>query len=227
MGVVQSTDGGSLFLDEVDCLPLTAQVKLLRFLQEKEIRPLGAIRSRRVDVRLIAASNANLLEAVQQGRFRQDLFFRLNVIVMTLPPLRERKEDIPVLARHFVAKCVSALGTPTPELTATALDKLKLYDWPGNIRELENVIERSVVLCPRSVLEPEDIQLPLRVEEGGCFQTAKAKVISEFERAYLQSFLPEHDGNITAAAMAAGKDRRAFWHLMRKHHISPNSLLRS
>ena len=222
VGLIQKADGGSLFLDEVDCLPLLAQVKLLRFLQDKEIRPLGTNKTCQVDVRVIAASNANLEEAVCKGRFRKDLFFRLNILAMVLLPLRERKEDIPLLARHFVAKFASAFGGRARELSAAALHKLELYDWPGNVRELENVIERSLVLCSKNVLGPEDIQLrqAVQVEERDLFQARKAKVVAQFERAYLHDLLREHHGNISRAATAAGKNRRAFWELMRKHQIS-------
>jgi len=220
-GLIQKADGGSLLLDEIDCLPLLAQVKLLRFLQEKELRPLGAHKTRQVDVRVIAASNANLEEAVRRGRFRQDLFFRLNVIGLALPPLRERKEDIPLLARHFVAKYASSFGARARDLSAAAVQKLELYDWPGNVRELENVIERSMVLCSHSVLGPEDILLrhAVQVEGTDLFQALKSKVITRFERAYIHDLLREHGGNISRAATAAGKNRRAFWELMRKHQI--------
>lgn len=220
-GLLRETDGGSLFLDEVDCLPLLAQVKLLRFLQEKEFRPLGATKPCRVDVRVIAASNGNLEDAVAKGRFRQDLYYRLNVIQLFLPPLRERKEDIPLLARHFLAQHSSSADTPTRDFTATALQKLLLYDWPGNVRELANVIERSVVLSPRTILQPGDIQLPIPVtlKERESFQSLKAKTITHFERAYLQDILRTHQGNISKAARAAGKHRRAFWEMMRKHQI--------
>ncbi len=196
-------------------------MKLLRFLQEKELRPLGAHKTRQVDVRVIAASNANLEEAVRRGRFRQDLFFRLNVIGLALPPLRERKEDIPLLARHFVAKYASSFGARARDLSAADVQKLELYDWPGNVRELENVIERSMVLCSHSVLGPEDIQLrhAVQVEGTDLFQALKSKVITRFERAYIHDLLREHGGNISRAATAAGKNRRAFWELMRKHQI--------
>lgn len=222
VGLVQKTDGGSLFLDEIDCLPLQAQVKLLRFLQEKEFRPVGANRNRRVELRVIAASNTDLEEAVRRRRFRADLFFRLNVMAIALPPLRERKEDIPLLARHFVTKYASASGTRLKEVSVAVLKKLEIYNWPGNIRELENVIQRCVVLCPQTALGPEDIQLrpSIHVEEGDRFQDSKAKMITQFERAYIHDRLREHDGNISRAATAAGKNRRVFWELMRKHQIS-------
>ena len=220
-GLLRATDGGSLFLDEIDSLPLLAQSKLLRFLQEKEFRPLGAQKPYRVDVRVIAATNANLQEAVRNGRFREDLYFRLNVITLALPPLRERKEDIPLLARHFVAKYASAFEAPARHLSAAALQKLMLYDWPGNVRELENVIESGVVFCAQAVLRPEDVNLPISVAaQGESFRTLKAKLIAQFERGYLQDLLRANHGNITRAAVAAGKHRRAFWEMMRKHCIT-------
>jgi DNA-binding NtrC family response regulator len=196
-------------------------VKLLRFLQERELRPLGARKATRVDVRLIAASNRNLEEAVRAGQFRRDLYYRLNVIGLVLPPLRERREDIPLLARHFVARQTSALGGKAKELTHSALQKLMLYDWPGNVRELENVLERAVVLSRHAVLRADDVDLPSGVEirEGESFQDLKARIIREFERGYVQELLRQHKGNITRAAQAAGKHRRAFWEVMRKHHI--------
>ena len=123
---------------------------------------MGAQKTCRVDVRVIAASNVNLEEAVRNSRFRQDLYYRLNVIGLVLPPLRDRRQDIPLLARHFMAKHAAAFDAPARALTVAALQKMMLYDWPGNVRELENVIERSVILCPRSVLQSEDIQLPPR-----------------------------------------------------------------
>ncbi|MBI4660152.1 MAG: sigma-54-dependent Fis family transcriptional regulator [Verrucomicrobia bacterium] len=221
-GLLRQTDGGTLFLDEVDCLPLFSQVKLLRFLQEKEFRPLGATKPSRADVRVIAASNANLEDAVRNGSFRRDLYYRLNVIGLVLPPLRERKEDIPALARHFVAKHAAAFKAPARELTAVAVQKLMLYDWPGNVRELENVIARSVVLNSRTVLGPVDIELPtaVAVEPDESFQTLKTKLIARFERGYIQDLLRVHNGNITRAAQAAGKHRRAFWEMMRKYQIA-------
>jgi DNA-binding NtrC family response regulator len=221
VGLLRQTDGGSLFLDEVDCLPLLAQVKLLRFLQEREFRPLGAHRSCRVDVRVITASNANLEQAVKQGRFRQDLYFRLNVVALHLPPLRERKEDIPLLAEHFVGKYASAFDAPARGLTKAAVQKLILYEWPGNVRELENVIERAVVLSPQTLLRAEDIQLSteVAVKTDESFQSLKAKMIAQFERGYIQDLLRAHNGNITRAAHAAGKHRRALWEIMRKHNI--------
>ncbi len=220
IGLLRETDGGSLFLDEVDCLPLQAQVKLLRFLQDKEFRSLGAHRSSRADVRVIAASNANLEEAVKKGRFRQDLYYRLNVVSLVLPPLRERKEDIPLLARHFVAKYAG--NDPLKKLAAAALQKLLLYDWPGNVRELENVIQRSVILSFEETIRSQDIKLPMTVslKEEESFRILKAKTIAQFERGYILDLLRAHNGNITRAARAARKPRRAFWEIIRKHGLN-------
>src|SRR5262249_569341 len=145
---------------------------------------------------------------------------RLNVVTLALPPLRERKEDIPLLARHFVAKYASAFDAPARDLSTAALQKLMLYDWPGNVRELENVIEASVVFSRQAVLRAEDIKLPIPVTAAGeSFQMLKAKVIAQFERGYIQELLRANQGNITKAALAAGKHRRAFWEVMRKHRI--------
>ena len=221
-GLLRESDGGTLFLDEIDCLPLLAQVKLLRFLQEKEFRPLGARKACRVDVRIIAASNANLEETVKKGRLREDLYYRLNVIGLALPPLRERKEDIPLLARHFLARYAVAFNAAAQDITPSALRKLMLHDWPGNVRELENVIERTVVLSPNALIQAEDIQLanvaPAR--PGESFRASKARTIAQFERSYVQDVLRANDGNVSKAARAAGKHRRAFWEIMRKHRLT-------
>src|SRR5689334_14133806 len=148
-GLVEAANGGTLFLDEVDCLPPFAQVKLLRFLQEKEYRPLGSTRIRRADVRIVAASNLNLEEAVANGKVRQDLYYRLNIISLILPPLRERREDIPLLARHFLDHYASELDKEVSEFSPEALQLLMVHHWPGNVRQLEHVIELAVVLCER------------------------------------------------------------------------------
>jgi two-component system response regulator GlrR len=221
-GLLRETEGGTLFLDEIDSLPLLAQVKLLRFLQEKEFRPLGSSKVSRVDARIIAASNSNIQEALKKGRFRQDLYYRLNVVALSLPPLRERREDIPLLARHFLNHYATALDGPAREFSPGAMQKLMLYDWPGNVRELENVIERSVILSAHPCLRPEDVDLPnvLMEAEGETFRSLKDKTIKNFERAYIQNLLLSHGGNITKAALAAGKHRRAFWEMMRKHQMA-------
>ncbi len=220
-GLIHEADGGTLFLDEIDCLPFQVQVKLLRFLQEKEYRMLGSTKICRVDVRIIASTNINLEESVKQGRFRQDLFYRINIIPLLMPPLRDRKTDVPVLARHFLSKYALEFNKRVNDFTSEALQKLIVYDWPGNIRELENVIERAVVFSKQMVIESDDVVLPRSeaVASAESFKSAKAKTIAQFEKDYIQGLLLANQGNITQAAKAAEKNRRAFWELMRKHKI--------
>jgi len=225
-GLIQEADGGTLFLDEVNHLPLLAQVKLLRFLQEKEYRPLGSAKMCRADVRVIAATNCSPEEAVEAGKLRQDLYYRLNVIPLVLPPLRERREDIPLLARHFLAKYAAEFDKDVKDFSAETIRRLVSYDWPGNVRELEHVVVRAVVLCAQSHIREVDISLPLRAEAAAqeSFQGAKNRVIAEFEKSYVEKALLMNHGNISRAARAAKKSRRAFWELIRKHQIDVKTL---
>lgn len=227
-GMISEADGGTLFLDEIDCLSAAAQVKLLRFLQDREYRALGSTQTRRADVRIIAAANADFHEAIQAGRLRQDLYYRLNVLSLHLPPLRERREDIVLLARHFLAKYASRFNRPARVLSPGAVSKLTRYDWPGNVRELENLIERAVALSERPIIRGNDLDLPTgdsfaATGLSASFQEAKARCVAQFERDYLQGLLRLHRGNITRAAQAAQKHRRAFWQLIRKHRIDARS----
>jgi DNA-binding NtrC family response regulator len=224
-GLIHDADGGTLFLDEIDSLPLQTQVKLLRFLQDRTYRPLGSREIHEADIRVVAASNTEIEEAIRAGKFRSDLFYRINVLTLKLPPLRERKGDIPLLAKHFVSKCCQAARRPPLEISLAARQKLMCYDWPGNVRELENVIQRAVVLCEQSTIHSGDIVLPMApgLAESSSFKQLKSRVISDFERDYLQRLLASHQGNITRAARAAGKDRRAFWQLLRKHNLATAS----
>jgi DNA-binding NtrC family response regulator len=220
-GLIHEAQGGTLFLDEIDCLPLLAQVKFLRFLQEKEYRQLGASKVHHADVRIIAATNIDLEKAMKEGRFRHDLYYRLNIIPLSLPPLRDRKGDIPLLAQHFLADYALEFNKHVEGLASEALQKLVAYDWPGNVRELENVIERAVVFSSQILLQSSDIILPYSeplVKES--LRTAKSKVIAQFEKNYVQELLLAYRGNITKAAKAAQKNRRAFWELIRKYRIN-------
>jgi two-component system response regulator GlrR len=227
-GMVREAEGGTLLLDEVDSLPLLSQVKLLRFLQEKEFRPLGSSRVQKADVRVLAAANGDLDKAVREGRLRQDLYYRLNVVPVHLPPLRERREDIPRLARHFLVKHAGRKRRPA-ELSPRALQALLDHHWPGNVRELEHVIERAVVLSQAEELIREHHVLlpgaPARTGSAAAetFQQAKARAIAEFEAAYVRELLVAHGGNISRAARAAEKNRRSFWELIRKHGIDARS----
>lgn len=222
LGLIHEAGGGTLFMDEIDCLPLLAQVKLLRFLQEKEYRPLGSMKIRQADVRVIAATNADLEDALGKGRLRQDLYYRLNVIPLVLPPLRERREDIPLLVNHFLAKYKEEFDKKIAHLSQDAMQMLLVYEWPGNVRELEHVIERAVVMCEQGVIGAEDIYLPraqTRAAAAASFREMKAGMIAQFERTYINGLLRAHDGNISKAARAAQKDPRALRQLMRKHSI--------
>ncbi|HEX3034021.1 MAG TPA: sigma-54 dependent transcriptional regulator [Thermodesulfobacteriota bacterium] len=224
-GLVREADGGTIFLDEVDCLPLLAQVKLLRFLQVKEYRPLGSTKMRKADVRVIAATNIDLEEAVRVGRFRNDLYYRLNVIQLIMPTLRERQEDIPLLVHHFLAKYAKEFSKSVTGISLDVIQKFMSYDWPGNVRELEHVIKRAVILSEQSVIRSADVILPgsNAVAPQESFQEAKSRVVSQFERNYIQGLLLAYGGNIARAAQAARKERRTFWQLIRKHRIDVQS----
>jgi DNA-binding NtrC family response regulator len=221
-GLMQEADGGTLFLDEINSLPLAAQVKLLRVLQDGSFRALGSNRVQRVDLRVVAATNDDLTSAVANGRFRKDLYYRLNVIPIRLPALRERRDDIPRLAQLFLTRYAQRTGKRVHDLAPEAITKLSAYEWPGNVRELEHVVERAVVLAQSPLLRASDISLGVDDSaEQTSFQHAKARVVRDFERGYLRSVLSQCRGNISQAAVAAGKDRRAFWELVRKHEINP------
>lgn len=223
-GLIQKAEGGTLFLDEIDSLPLLAQVKLLRVLQDKEVTRLGAGKMRKVDIRVIAATNADLQQAVQTKQFRQDLYYRLNVISLKLPALRERGEDIALLAGHFLAK--HADGEDVKELTPAALQKLLRYSWPGNVRELENIICQAIFLTKDGQIGSDDLQITVSdspTNWGGSFRVAKAMAVEAFERAYLTDILGLHGGNISHAARSAGLDRSSFKRLLRKYQILGHS----
>jgi len=221
-GLVKEAEGGTLFLDDVDCLPLPAQTKLLRFLQEREFRAVGSNTIQRADVRVIAASNRDLAQSVAGGDFRQDLYFRLNVLPIALPALRERREDIPALAHHFVRHFARDFRRPIQGISAAAVKRMFTYDWPGNVRELQHVIERAVLLSKGPQLDPQDIDCGRGDPEfaNATFRSMKARVIENFERSYIEQLLGANGGNVSDAARAAGKNRRAFFELMRKYRIA-------
>jgi two-component system, NtrC family, response regulator GlrR len=197
-------------------------VKLLRFLQEKEFRPLGSTKTHQADLRVVTATNVDVEKAVRDGKLRKDLYYRLNMIPIILPPLRERREDITLLASNFMIKFSSEFKKNTTCFSPDALQKLLFYDWPGNVRELEHVIGRAVALSELQMIRDVDIVIPSSEanHKQESFQQVKAKVIAQFERTYLQGLLLAHQGNITKAAKAAQKDRGAFWQLLRKHQIN-------
>jgi len=219
-GLVQEADGGTLFLDEIDCLPLPGQVKLLRFLQDKEFRPLGSKKTHRVNARVVSATNSVLDSTVRSGRFRADLYFRLNVIPLHIPPLRQRRDDIPLLVKNFLNKYAVEFQKQITDVSPQVRQTLVLHDWPGNVRELEHVIERAVALSEKKIIDVIDLDNAARVVDAeDSFREAKAKVVNNFEVTYIENLLLKHNGNITQAAQVARKNRRAFWELIRKHGI--------
>jgi two-component system response regulator GlrR len=222
-GLIREAEGGSLFLDEVDSMPLNAQCKLLRFLQDKQYRQVGSSTTQQADVRIIAASNHDLSELVASGMFRQDLFFRLNVLNLMLPPLQQRRDDIAALSRHFLEQFSVRDKRPLLTLGAAALQRLLAYHWPGNIRELKHVLERAVLTEDGPVIQADTIDLPSKHAPadlcGESFHAAKGRVVKDFERNYIERLLSQCDGNVSRAARMAQKNRRAFFELMRKHEI--------
>jgi two-component system, NtrC family, response regulator GlrR len=221
-GLVAEAEGGTLFLDDIDCLPMSAQAKLLRFLQEREYRTVGANALRHANVRVIAASNRSLALLAARGEFRQDLFFRLNVLTLTLPPLRERREDIPALAAHFLRRLSLTLARPAPSLSPQAVKRLLTHDWPGNVRELQHVLERALLLAKGLSLGAGDLEIAGAADAAVAsesFRAAKERVVKQFERSYIEHLLLTFEGNVTHAAQEAKKNRRAFFALIRKHRI--------
>ena len=222
-GLIAEAEGGTLVLDEVDTLSLMAQAKLLRFLQDGEYRPVGSARSSKANVRVIAATNTDLIMRVDARQFREDLYYRLNALSLTIPSLRERVEDVAPLASHFLDRFGKEHGRPAAALSAAALQKLMAYSWPGNIRELESVIIRALTFSRAPILTADDIDLPAGANSEAAaarsLREAKHKTIESFERHYLATLLAQHQGNVSRAAKAAGKERRSFQRLLRKHRL--------
>jgi len=220
-GLIREAEGGTLFLDEIDCLRPQAQVKLLRFLQDGEYRSVGSQQTCHANIRVVAAANTDFTCLVHEGKFREDLFYRLNVLSLTLPPLRERRGDIVLLTHDFLEKQAAITqGRQPKKLSLAALNRLLSHSWPGNVRELQNVLMRAIVLSDRDAIEPWDLDLPdsFAAEEQS-FQAMKSRAVQRFEHDFLAAVLHAHNGNITRAALAVKKNRRAFWELLRKHGL--------
>lgn len=228
-GLIAEAGGGTLFLDEVDALSHAGQVKLLRFLQDGEYRPVGSARTVITDVRVIAATNTDLMKRVESKLFRDDLYYRLNFLSLAIPALRERIEDVVPLAVHFLDRYAKQDGQEPRVLSSRALEKLMAYWWPGNIRELESVITRSLTFSGAANLEADDLELPSASDEviprARSLRDAKSRTVQAFERGYLASLLATYQGNVTHAAKAAGKERRTFQRLLRKHNLSRHSFI--
>ncbi len=214
-GKFEQADTGTVFLDEIGDVPPAIQVKLLRVLQEREFERLGSNKTRHIDVRIVAATNADLRAALEQGTFREDLYYRLNVVPMNIPPLRERKEDIPFLAEHFVRKLAPPNGSAVESITEEAIQRLLGYHWPGNVRELENVIERSLVLCTGKRLEAQDIRLDSaprapRQPAAEQYVLPEGMTLDEYEQAIIREALRRAEGNKSQAARMLGLTRNAL-----------------
>jgi len=217
-GLFTQAHGGVFFLDEIGDMPLSTQAKLLRVLQERQFYPVGGEKPIDVDVRLIVATNKDLEAQVKEGLFRDDLFYRIHVIPVYLPPLRERKEDIPPLVKHFVKKFSLQMKKEVEDLTPGALQKLMLYDWPGNVRELENTMEFAVAMTQHDVIAEDLVLQTKAIVSQDPFKPLK-KAKDDFERVYLIRLLEICEGNVSKAAKLAGKHRADFYDLLKKHDL--------
>jgi len=235
-GLFEVANGGTFFLDEVGDIPLSIQSKLLRVLQEREFKPVGGIKTVRVDIRLIASTNKDLERMIEKGTFRKDLYYRLNIVPIFLPPLRERKIDIPLLACHFLKKYNQERDKNIKAISPEAIDLLMEYEWPGNVRELENVIERVVVTADEDVIRPE--HLPLNIRKRPPYMRGltvpksaselkelkrhiRKQAVEQLEKSFIIETLKRNDWNVTRSARDVGMKRQNFQALMRKHQIKP------
>jgi len=223
-GLLSQAEGGTLFLDEISELPQSLQVKFLRVLQEREFYPLGSGQPVKVDIRLVTATNQDLTKLVAEGKFREDLYYRIHVIPVSLPPLRERFEDIPLLASFFLQRFSREMHKEVTGFSPETLRQLMLYDWPGNVRELANVMERAVVLSTGPTITPDLLLLGKR-EAVDVNDKNKIEPLREardkFEKSYLIQVLTVARGNVSRASELAGKDRAEFYRLLRKHLLDP------
>jgi DNA-binding NtrC family response regulator len=227
-GLFWEAQGGTILLDEIGDISLTLQTKLLRVLQDKEIRPLGQTKSVKVDVRIIASTNRDLRAKIKDRTFREDLFYRLNVMSLHMPPLRERREDVPLLANHFLKRFCAEYGKSPKTLSAAFMHRLMNSTWNGNVRELENLMRRAVLLSPSPVIEMEDAGLDV----GGAtdclvseavqelpYKEAKVKVLERFHQEYLHELLMRNQRNVTKAAKACGLERQALQQILRRYGV--------
>lgn len=224
-GRFEAAEGGTIFLDEIGDMPAETQAKVLRVLQERSFERVGGTEPIEVDVRVVAATHRNLEEDVKEGRFREDLYYRLKVVEIELPPLRERREDVPALTQRFLDDVTERLGRDKKQLSEAALGRLVRHDWPGNVRELQNVIEQAVVLASGAEIGAADLNLPepgVGSASGGAdvaglpFSDAKRRTVEHFERSYLLAALREHDGNISRTAEAIGMVRQSLQQKIRE-----------
>lgn len=220
-GLFQSANGGTIFLDEIGEMPLSMQVKLLRAVQEREVREVGSELSTKIDVRIIAATNKDLGEAVKNGSFRNDLYYRISVVPLFIPPLRDRRDDIPLLAQHFLRISNQRANKDVRGFTPTALHRLMVNPWPGNVRELENAIEKAVVMTRQDMITPDLLPSVGVSPDTPLKPLTEAK--EEFERTYLKNVLQLTGGNISRAAQFAGRYRADFYKMLRKYGLHPST----
>jgi transcriptional regulator with PAS, ATPase and Fis domain len=224
-GLFEIADGGTLFLDEVGEMPLALQAKLLRVLQEGEVRPIGAVHPRHVDVRIVAATNRNLEEEVRVGRFREDLFYRLRVFPVRVPPLRERREDIPLLATHFLARYAREMAKPTGNFAQVTLEVMAAYDWPGNVRELQNEVQRLVInvdlggIVTPDLLSPHVRKIEGLISRSGVTRGTLKDMSDSVEKFFILEVLREHGNNKTNAAKSLGITREGLHKKLRQFGI--------
>jgi transcriptional regulator with GAF, ATPase, and Fis domain len=234
LGKFEQADGGTLLLDEIGDMTLATQAKILRALQEREFQRVGGTQTIKVDVRILASTNKDLEKAVKDGTFRDDLYFRLNVVTLNIPPLRDRREEIPELADHFLAEANTRLGRSITRLSPDTLAALMEYGWPGNIRELRNMIERAVVVNDGDVLALSSFPPPIRPAEPpghagqGRWETMQNlsldEKVAQLERAFVMDALARAGGVQAAAARLLGVTERSVWHLVKKHRIEVSRL---
>ncbi|SRR5579884_672452 len=228
-GLFQMANGGTILLDDIGEMPLKLQPKLLRVIEDKKVTSLGSEKSVDIDVRIIATTNKNLKSEVEKGNFREDLFYRLNIIPVELPPLRERKEDIPLLTRFFLKKYAEKFNKPIKSISEEAINTLINYPWPGNVRELENIIERAVIVEKKGVITDIEIFLTREktdsVDLTTSFKAAKTKVIEGFEKTYISGLLELYGGKLTQAAKHADMDVKNLWEKMKKYGIKRDVFL--
>ena len=220
-GLIAAAAGGTLFLDEITEMSPAMQVKLLRVIQEREVQPLGATTPRKVDLRFVAATNRNILDMAKGGDFRQDLFFRLNVVNLLIPPLSRRREDVPLLAYHFLKKCAARMGRNVTEISTEAMGLLKAYEFPGNVRELENIVERGVAITSGDAIETAHLPDDLRDLAIRTFRKKEGRLpsLEEQERDYIRWVLQEAGGNQTLAAQILGIDRVSLWRKLKRYQL--------
>jgi two-component system response regulator GlrR len=220
-GLIQQADGGTLFMDEIAELSPPLQVKLLRVFQELEFYPVGGIQPVKINIRLIAATNQDLWKAIREGKFREDLYYRIHVIPVFLPPLRERQEDIPLLAQHFLQHFNREMKKEIQGFSPEAMQRLMLHSWPGNVRELANVVERAVALAREGAISNDHLLLGREEKTADRRLLPLNEAREEFERAYVTQVLTETRGNVSRAASLAGRYRAEFYKLLHKYNLNP------